>query len=116
MNSANFIDFIKYLQKDAKQPIYIVADGASYHSSKQTLSYINSTKDQVRLYKLPPYSPELNPDEQVWNHAKRKTGKITIANKADMKKAAMRVLRSIQKTTNLIKSFFHLEKTKYAAI
>ena len=116
MNSANFIDFIKYLQKDAKEPIYIVADGASYHSSKQTQCYINSTKDQVRLYKLPPYSPELNPDEQVWNHAKRKTGKMTIANKADMKKAAMRVLRSIQKTTNLIKSFFQLEKTKYAAI
>ena len=116
MNSSSFIDFIKYLQKDAQEPIYIVADGASYHSSKQTRNYINSTNDQVRLYKLPPYSPELNPDEQVWNHAKRKTGKMAIANKADMKKAAMSVLRSIQKTTSLIKSFFQLEKTKYAAI
>jgi transposase len=24
---------------------------------------------------LPAYSPELNPDEQVWNHAKAKVGK-----------------------------------------
>ena len=67
------------------------------------------------LYQLPSYSPELNPDEQVWNHAKRRTGKMPIANKAQMKDAAIRVLRSIQKTTALIKSFFQLKTTRYAA-
>lgn len=114
MNSERFIDFLKYLSKDTDRPIYLVVDGASYHTSKKTRAYVQSTNDQVRLYQLPAYSPELNPDEQVWNHAKRRTGKMTIANKDDMKRAAVKALRSIQKTTDLIKSFFQLETTRYA--
>ncbi|NBW85177.1 MAG: hypothetical protein EBR50_07720, partial [Proteobacteria bacterium] len=31
-----------------------------------------------KLFILPAYSPELNPDEQIWNHAKRKTGSMCI--------------------------------------
>ena len=48
------------------------------------------------LFQLPPYSPELNPDEQVWNYAKKRTGRMVILNKQEMKKAAIRVLLSIQ--------------------
>ena len=115
MSSEKFIDFLKYLEKDTSQPIYVIVDGASYHTSRKTRDYVESTHDQVRLYHLPSYSPELNPDEQVWNHAKRRTGKMTITTKADMKHAAMRVLQSIQRTTHLVKSFFNMKDTKYAA-
>lgn len=115
MNSQRFIEFLKYLRKDTNSPVYLIVDGASYHTSKKTRAYGESTNDEMRLYQLPSYSPELNPDEQVWNHAKRRTGKMPIANKAQMKDAATRVLRSIQKTTALIKSFFQLKTTQYAA-
>ena len=116
MNSDKFIDFLKCLQKDTSTPVYVIVDGASYHTSKKTKAYVETTEDRLRLYQLPAYSPELNPDEQVWNHAKRKTGKMSIANKDEMKRAATRTLLSIQKTVGLIKSFFQLENTKYAAI
>jgi transposase len=35
--------------------------------------FIEEMKGEIKLFILPAYSPELNPDEQIWNHAKRKT-------------------------------------------
>jgi transposase len=37
---------------------------------------------------LPAYSPELNPDEQVWSHAKSRLSKLPIASKEAIKKAS----------------------------
>lgn len=36
---------------------------------------------------LPAYSPELNPDEQVWNHAKGRLAKLFVATKKEFKAA-----------------------------
>jgi transposase len=62
---------------------------------------------------LPAYLLELNPDEQVWNHAKARLAKLSIATKESMKKALNSILRSIQKMTSLVKSFFNLKGTLY---
>jgi transposase len=62
---------------------------------------------------LPAYPPELNPDEQVWNHAKAHLGKRSIFNKQDMKRHLISILRSIQKRTSLINRFFQLPDTAY---
>lgn len=43
----------------------IIVDGASWHSPE-----LNT--DKVTQLKLPPYSPELNPIEQVWQWLKQK--------------------------------------------
>ena len=43
----------------------VIVDGAGWHTSA-----LNT--DKVTLLKLPPYSPELNPIEQVWQWLKQK--------------------------------------------
>jgi transposase len=37
---------------------------------KSTILSVNIGQEMVWLYRFPPYSPELNPDEQVWHHFK----------------------------------------------
>jgi transposase len=54
---------------------------------------------------LPAYSSELNPDEQVWNHAKARLSKMAVVSKEGMKRGLVSMLRSIQRKKNLIKSF-----------
>jgi transposase len=44
----------------------MVVDGASSHRSKEL-----NIPENVSLIKLPPYSPELNPAEQIWNVLRR---------------------------------------------
>ena len=63
---------------------------------------------------LPP--PELNPDEQVWNYAKREMGKKSIRNKDEMERTIFSIMHAIQGKTDLIKSFFQLPDTQYASL
>ncbi|WPL14652.1 IS630 family transposase [Thiorhodovibrio litoralis] len=113
MNSQRFIAFLKKLRKDVGKPIMVIADNALYHHSKETQAFIDQQDGDIDLEFLPAYSPEFNPDEQVWNHAKARLAKRSILSKEDMKHHLMAILRSIQKQTKLIKSFFRLPDTKY---
>jgi transposase len=62
------------------------------------------------------YSPELNPDEQVWNQLKHhRIGKIFIKSLDDMVEKVGSALRSIQRTPALIRSFFQHRECRYAA-
>lgn len=114
MNSNKFIDFLKKLRSDAACPIFVIADNARYHRSQLVQSFLEQEQGNIMMAFLPPYSPELNPDEQVWNHAKSEISKMPIYNKNDMKKAIISVMSSIKNNINLIKSFFCMHDTKYA--
>jgi transposase len=114
MNSGKFIAFLKKLRADAGRPIIVIADNASYHISGKVKSFASDPENGVWLENLPAYAPELNPDEQVWNHAKRRLAKLFIATKAQMKAKLTNIMRSIQKTRTLLKSFFQMKDTKYA--
>jgi transposase len=113
MSSKRFIAFLKKLHKDAGKPILVITDNARYYHSKETQRFIAQQSGKILLAFLPAYSPELNPDEQVWNHAKAHLGKRSIFNKQDMRRRLVSILRSIQKRTSLIKSFFRIPDTAY---
>jgi transposase len=115
MNSEVFIAFLKKLRADAGRPIIVIADNASYHSSKMVKAFADESGD-IHLGYLPKYAPELNPDEQVWNHAKARLGKLFIDSAETMKKSVLSIMRSIQAKAELIRSFFRMDGTKYAAI
>jgi transposase len=115
MTSARFVDFIRKLRSDVGRPIIVIADNASYHTGKPVTEYCEQSGGEVVVHNLPAYAPELNPDEQVWNHAKAKLSRIPFITRKEMKRAALSVLRSIQANTKLILSFFRLKDTEYAA-
>jgi hypothetical protein len=56
----------------------------------------------------------LNPDEQVWNHAKSDVGKRPIKSKLEMESLILSAMQSIQQKIELVKSFFRLPDTLYA--
>jgi transposase len=113
MNSKRFIEFLKKLHRDAGKPILVIVDNARYHHSKETQHFIAEQNGAIQLAFLPAYAPEFNPDEQVWNHTKARLGKRPIWSKDDMKHHLLSILRSIQKQTELVKSFFRMPDTKY---
>ena len=115
MTSQMFVGFLKKLRADTGKPIIVIADNAKYHKDGDAKRYLEATPEGIRVEPLPNYSPELNPDEQVWNHLKRRLGKCFIESKEQMKKEAKAILRSIQRSVTLVLSFFQLEDTQYAA-
>jgi transposase len=115
MTGPRFVEFIEKLRRDVKRPLIIIADNASYHRSKPLKEYVASSKGQVVVENLPRYAPELNPDEQVWNQAKSQLGRLFVTGKKEMKRAVLNIMRSIQRSSDLILSFFQLPDTKYAS-
>lgn len=70
-NSTNTIKFLKKISKTYKQKkILLIWDNASWHKSKVIRKYLTAT-DQFDLFNFPPYSPELNPQEQVWKQLRQ---------------------------------------------
>ena len=93
----------------------LLADRASFHKSKKVREFVRCNRTKLRMFFLPKYSPELNPDEQVWEEIKdNRLGRQQIKNKADLKSRLNSALRSLQKTVNRVVSFFRLPETRYA--
>ena len=86
-----------------------------YHKDGAAKRYRQPTAEGIRVELLPTYAPELNPDEQVWNHLKGRLGKMYIESKEQMKQEVKNILLSIQRRVNLVLSFFQLKDTQYAA-
>lgn len=66
-----FIVMLKDLMKGRKKPVMLVVDGLPVHKAKLVAKYVQSTKGRLELHFLPPYAPDLNPDEFAWSHLKQ---------------------------------------------
>ena len=54
--------FLKELSKAfPEDQILLVCDGASWHKSKGLI-----VPENIKLLSIPPYTPEMNPIEQIW--------------------------------------------------
>ncbi len=111
-----FLEFIKRLIENADRPIFLIVDGHPAHKAKCVKKYIAEVGNRFKLFYLPPYSPELNPDERVWNDLKNNgIGRKAIKDKDELKHEVISYLRFIQKTPSRVRAYFQNEPTKYAA-
>jgi transposase len=112
-----FVTFLKRLIHNWPRPVFLIVDGHPVHKSAVVSRFVASTEGKLQLFLLPPYSPELNPDEQVWNHLKNHgVGKQSIAGPDQLKRLILSHLRKLQKLPSLVSSFFDMPETVYAAI
>ena len=62
---------------------------------------------RLKLFFLPAYSPQLNPDEWVWKNVKHdRVGKAGITSHDDLRHKAVAALQRLADTPNLVRAFF----------
>ena len=110
-----FRDFLKRLITGVERKVFLIVDGHPTHKAKLVKQFLADNKDRIELFFLPPYSPELNPDELVWNNVKARVAKMAVMTKEEMKVAADSALRRIQKLPELVANFFRTSTCMYAA-
>jgi transposase len=117
VGSRQFIDFIKRLIHGSSRMVFLIVDGHPAHKARSVARFVESIKDRFRLFFLPPYSPELNPDECVWNDVKNNAiGRQVITNPEQLHGAVIRHLRFIQKTQDRVRAYFNNDTMRYAAV
>jgi transposase len=70
-NGESYKQFIPKILPATTKPIFIVQDGARYHTSKELKEFFGEQRERLRVYQLPAYSPDYNPIEYLWRKTKR---------------------------------------------
>ena len=65
MNADVLIDFLMRLVKDAKRKVFLILDNLRVHHAKPVKEWLEHHKNVIKVFYLPAYSPELNPDEYL---------------------------------------------------
>jgi transposase len=105
--AARFIEFCKKLLADTDGPVYLVVDGHPTHKAKLVKAFVASTDGRLKLFVLPAYSPQLNPDEWVWKNVKHdRVGRTSPRTAEEFKANVIAALRRLQKLPRLVRAFF----------
>jgi len=116
MNSKRLITFMRRLIKDAGRKVYLILDNLKVHHSELVKRWLDKHKDEIEVFYLPSYSPELNPDEYLNNSLKgRVHSGLRAQNAKQLETKARRHMRLLQNRPSKVKKFFELPCAAYAA-
>ena len=92
---------------DIPGKIFLIVDRHSAHTAAETKQYVASTEGRLRLFYLPPYSPELNPDEWVCKNVKHDhVGKIVARTRDELKDGIEKAINRLQRLPEIVCGFF----------
>jgi transposase len=103
-----FIEFCTALLADNPgRKVFLVLDNLSVHKAKVVTKYLTATEGRLTLYFLPPYSPELNPDESVWKHVKNdQIARAGIRRGSELFERTHQALQRLADAPDLVRGFF----------
>ena len=116
VNATVFREFLKRLIAGMPRKIFLVVDGHPMHKAKLVQRFVEKNHDAIELFFLPPYAPELNPDELAWAHIKTRVAKATVQTKQELKANDERVMHRLQKPPNIVAGFFGTPTCAYANV
>ncbi len=116
MNAQLLITFFERLIKDAGRKIFVILDNLRVHHAKVVKEWLAEHVEEIEVFHLPSYSPELNPDELL--NCDLKAGVHSgppARNEKQLKKKILSHMRMLQKRPSRVRKYFKHGKVKYAA-
>jgi transposase len=114
LDSEAFVIFLRNFMKGRRNKVFLVVDGHPAHKARIVKEYVAGTQGRLELHFLPPYAPDLNPDEFVWNYMKT-TGvsKKPLKKNESLRARVEQDLINISQDAILVASFFLAESVVY---
>ena len=107
INQQKLIEFLERLLKDIHRKVYIILDNLRVHHGKTVAEWAEAHEDQIRLFFLPSYSPEYNPDEYLNNNLKQSIGSQRQARtEADLQRSADAFMTPLADDPQHVQSYF----------
>jgi len=115
-DAALMLDFLRRLIRQCTQKVFLIVDSHPVHRSRAVRQWVERHADRIRLFFLPSYSPELNPDELLNHDVKANAvGRQRPKNQAQMIDNLRSYLRSTQRQPTIVQNFFLEKHVAYAA-
>lgn len=115
-DSDRFIEFLQSLIKDAGKKIFLIVDNLRVHHSKPVKAWLAEHIEQIEVFYLPSYSPELNPDERLNAELKYALGsRVQVRTKDKLRSATEAHMNMLKSNPQRVRSYFEDPKIRYAA-
>jgi len=116
MTSQVLIKFMSRLVKGSDRKVFLILDNLRVHHSKLVKAWLEENKEQIEVFYLPSYSPELNPDEYLNGDLKQsiRSGLPARSEKALTRKTRS-FMRKLQNRPKHVSNYFKHPKIAYAA-
>jgi len=116
LNVLIFLSFLRRLIKDARRKVFLIVDNLRVHRAKAVTAWLETHKDRIEVFYLPPYAPDHNPDEFMHNDLKQGLAKRRIPkDHATLKAGLQSHMRSLQRQSAKVRAFFQAPTVRYAA-
>lgn len=113
---AVMLDFLRRLIRHSAQKVFLIVDGHPVHRSRAVHQWLEKHAERIRLFFLPAYSPQLNPNELLNHDVKANAvGRQRAKNSSEMMGNIRSYLRSTQRQPHVVQNFFHEKHVSYAA-
>ena len=115
-NHLRLIEFFEALIKQAGRKVFLVLDNLGVHHCAPVKKWLVEHVNQIEVFYLPSYSPELNPDERLNGDLKQVIEtRVPCRTKDKLRQAATDHMNALEKNPDRIKSFFKDPNIAYAA-
>lgn len=110
-----FIEFQGRLLRQSKRKVFLIVDGHPVHRSAKVREWLKNNHRHIRLFFIPGYSPELNPDEMLNQDVKSNAvGRKRAHNQKELVSNVRNYLRSRQRQPGIVKKYFNEAHVRYA--
>ena len=114
-----FLDFLGRLlrlTRKSRRKVFLIADGHPVHKARPVSRWLAQHTAHLRIFWLPPYSPELNPDELLNQDVRTNAlGRVRPLNLPAMMDSVRSYLRITQHRPGLVRNYFREQHVRYAA-
>ena len=115
-DAEKLIEFLAALIKDADKKVFLILDNLRVHHSQIVKAWVAQWKDQIELFYLPSYSPQLNPEERLNADLKQEIGKrVPIRTKTRLRQAANDHMAMLEQNPQRVMSYLQHRRVRYAA-
>lgn len=116
INSGKFLEFARHLIRNKRHKVFLILDNASPHRSLILKEWAAKNSGKIELNYLPPYSPDLNPDEHTNADVKQGVGaRRPKKTKEELAAATEAHMRMLKRTPGRIVKYFKDPAISYAA-
>jgi transposase len=100
--------FLQHLQGCLGDRLLVIWDGSPIHRGHEVQHFLaEGAAPHIHLEPLPPYAPDLNPDEGVWQHLKHvELRNLCCRDLAHLQQELTLAIRRLRSKPHLIQSFF----------
>jgi transposase len=116
MTSQLLIKFMGRLVKDTDRKVFLILDNLRSHHGKKVKRWLEVHQEEIAVFYLPSYAPELNPDEYLNGNLKARVHSGQPArSQNDLEHKTRSFMRKLIKRPEHVRSYFRHPMVKYAA-